>query len=207
PRPDRRTRRRTQTQAEILDIALQVMAEDGAAALSLSAVARRLGIQPPSLYKYFPSRTAVYDELFRTGQQRYLDTARTAAATAPPGLPGFTPVLDACGRWAAANPVLAQLLFWRPVPGFTPTPAAYAPALQLADLWRTLTTTAVDRRELHPDAATDDGLALLTILIGGAISQHLANDPHTPYDQGRYTRHIHRLPALFAAAYPPPSTP
>ena len=54
---DRRRRRRQETIDEILDIAVQVMAEEGVAGLSLSEVARRMGIQPPSLYKYFPLRS------------------------------------------------------------------------------------------------------------------------------------------------------
>ena len=43
------------------------MADVGVGALSLSTVAREMGIRPPSLYQYFPSRLAVYDELFRRG--------------------------------------------------------------------------------------------------------------------------------------------
>ena len=43
---DRRTRRRQETIAEILDVAIELMETEGVAALSLSAVARRLGMQP-----------------------------------------------------------------------------------------------------------------------------------------------------------------
>ena len=68
--PDRRARRRQETIEEILDIATEVMTEEGVNGLSLAEVARRLGVQPPSLYKYFPSLMAVYDALFRRGQTR-----------------------------------------------------------------------------------------------------------------------------------------
>ncbi|HEY6429119.1 MAG TPA: helix-turn-helix domain-containing protein, partial [Acidimicrobiales bacterium] len=63
-RPDRRARRRQETIEEILAIARDVMAEEGVNGLSLAEVARRLGVQPPSLYKYFPSLMAIYDALF-----------------------------------------------------------------------------------------------------------------------------------------------
>ena len=63
-RTDRRVQRHHQTIEEILDLAIQVMAEDGVAALSLAEVARRMGMRPPSLYQYFPSKLAVYDALF-----------------------------------------------------------------------------------------------------------------------------------------------
>jgi AcrR family transcriptional regulator len=44
---DRRARRRRETIEEILDVALQVMATEGMAALSLAEVARRMGMRPP----------------------------------------------------------------------------------------------------------------------------------------------------------------
>ena len=68
PRTDRRARRRQETIEEILDIARDVMTEEGVNGLSLAEVARRLGVQPPSLYKYFPSLMAIYDAIFRRGQ-------------------------------------------------------------------------------------------------------------------------------------------
>ncbi|HEX3979859.1 MAG TPA: helix-turn-helix domain-containing protein, partial [Acidimicrobiales bacterium] len=69
---DRRARRRRETITEILDIALAVMAEEGVNGLSLAEVARRLGVRPPSLYKYFASIMAVYDALFLRGQVEHL---------------------------------------------------------------------------------------------------------------------------------------
>ena len=72
PTVDRRARRRQETIEEILDIAVQVMTEEGVNGLSLSEVARRLGVQPPSLYKYFPSLMAVYDELFNIYRDAYM---------------------------------------------------------------------------------------------------------------------------------------
>ena len=43
--PPRRARRRTETVDEILRVAVDVMREEGAAALSLSEVARRVGVR------------------------------------------------------------------------------------------------------------------------------------------------------------------
>jgi AcrR family transcriptional regulator len=85
-RPDRRARRRQQTIEEILDIAEEIMDAEGVNGLSLAEVARRLGVQPPSLYKYFPSLMAVYDALFLRGQVEHLEVMRAAMATAEPGL-------------------------------------------------------------------------------------------------------------------------
>jgi AcrR family transcriptional regulator len=104
------------------------MTEYGVNGLSLAEVARRLGVQPPSLYKYFPSLAALHDALFRRGHERHLEAMRQAAAKAEPGIPALNAALDASGRWALANGALAQLMFWRPVPGFSPSPEAFAPS-------------------------------------------------------------------------------
>src|ERR1700690_1826104 len=86
PPLDRRARRRQETIEEILDIAEDVMAEEGVNGLSLAEVARRLGVQPPSLYKYFPSLMAVYDAIFLRGQLEHLDVMRNAMTDSELGM-------------------------------------------------------------------------------------------------------------------------
>src|SRR5665213_3827121 len=98
-RLNRRARRHQETIEEILDIATDVMSEEGVNGLSLAEVARRLGVQPPSIYKYFPSLMAVYDALFLRGQLEHLAVMREAMAGAEPGLPALTSGLEASGRW------------------------------------------------------------------------------------------------------------
>ena len=96
------------------------MNEDGVAGLTMTGLARAMRIQPPSLYKYFPSVTAVHDALYRRGQEDNLAALRAGMAAAEPGWAALRSGLEALGRWAVTNPVLAQLLFWRPMPGFGP---------------------------------------------------------------------------------------
>src|ERR1700688_4536023 len=107
-RVDRRARRRQETIEEILDIAADVMTEEGVNGLSLAEVARRLGVQPPSIYKYFPSLMAVFDALFDRGQRANLEVMRVAMADAQPGLDALIRGLEASGRWSLANRALAQ---------------------------------------------------------------------------------------------------
>src|SRR6476646_4414415 len=75
---DRRQRRRLETIEEVLDIAAEIMTEQGVAGLSVGEIARRMGIRPPSLYVYFPSKNALYDALFARGAQELLDTMQGA---------------------------------------------------------------------------------------------------------------------------------
>jgi AcrR family transcriptional regulator len=200
---DRRARRRQQTIEEILQVAMQVMAEEGVAGLSLSEVARRMGIQPPSLYKYFPSKLALYDALFQRGAGESLAVFRAAAAQAEPGWAALLAGIQAVTRLALDHQVVAQLLTWRPVPGFVPSPEAFAPSIEFVEEVRRLLQVAVDRGQLHPDAASEEGVALLSVLATGVTSQQLANQPSATWEQGRFTRLTPRVLELFRCAYPP----
>ena len=202
-RPDRRARRRQETIAEILDLATDVMTEEGVNGLSLAEIARRLGVQPPSLYKYFPSLMAVYDELFRRGQAEHLAVMRQAMAAAEPGLDALTAGLEASGRWLLANRAIAQLLFWRPVPSFEPSPEALAPSVEMVALERAALRAAVAAGQLGPDADSEEAVYLVSTLITGVLSQAMANEPGLPWGQGRFTSQFPKLIKLLVAAYPP----
>ena len=202
PRPDRRARRRLETIEEILDIAVQVMTEEGVNGLSLAEVARRLGVRPPSLYKYFPSLRAVYDALFLRGQREHLDAMRDAMARAEPGLPALCSGLDASGRWALEHPAVAQLLFWRPVPSFEPSPEAFAPSIEMVALQRAALADAVAAGQLGPGANAEDAVFLVSTMISGVLTQAFANEPGVPWGEGRFTLLFPKLMALLPAAFP-----
>ena len=203
PAPDRRARRRQETIDEILEIAQRVMAEEGVNGLSLSEVARRLGVQPPSIYKYFPSLMAIYDELFRRGQSENLAVMRAAMAGARPGMAALTAGLNASGRWILEHRALGQLLFWRPVPKFEPTPDAFAPAVEMVAAQRAELSRAVANGEVGPAADSDEAVYLLSILITGVLSQAMANEPDLAWGEGRFTPAFPKVMELFCAAYPP----
>lgn len=112
--------RRQQRIEDALDAAVAIMAEAGVGGLSMSEIARRLGMRQPSLYKYFRSLHAVYDALFARGVARSGAAVQAAVAAQPQGLASIRAASRALVRWAVENPVLAQLMYWRPVPGFAP---------------------------------------------------------------------------------------
>jgi AcrR family transcriptional regulator len=205
PRLDRRARRRQETTEEILDLATEVMTEHGVNGLTLAEVARRLGVQTPSLYKYFPSIGAVYDALFERAAQQNLDALREGMARGEPGLDSLTTGLEASGRWVLKNQALAQLLFWRPVPNFEPSPTAFAPSREIAGIQQQAIAEAVSAGQLGPDALEEAGY-LVAILIKGVLTQAMANEPHLDWGKGRYTPLFPKLMGLLPAAYPPVRT-
>jgi AcrR family transcriptional regulator len=205
PPRDRRARRRRETVEEILDVAAEVMAAEGVAGLSLAEVARRMGMQAPSLYQYFPSKAAIYDALFAQGAGR----VRAAALNAEARLHGADPLArllamqEGFCRWCVQNPVLSQLLFWRTVPGFRPSPDSFAPAVALLTEVRSRLREAVEAGQLAPQAAGDDAVALYTTLVTGAISQQLANDPDASYERARFIRLMPTALDMFITWYAP----
>jgi AcrR family transcriptional regulator len=201
-RPDRRARRRQETIREILAIARDVMAEEGVNGLSLAEVARRLGVQPPSLYKYFPSLMAIYDALFLEGQRENLDAMRAGMRAAEPGLEALIAGLEASGRWALANRPVAELLFWRPVPSFHPSPEAFAVSVEMVELQRGALAAAVAKRQLGPAANEENAIYLVSVLIVGVLSQAFANEPDLPWGEGRFTSMFPQLMHLLPAAFP-----
>lgn len=185
---DRRQRRRQETIEEILAVAVDVMAEQGVAGLTLGEVARRMGIRPPSLYGYFDGKHALYDALFEHGYRLLVEHMNTLEAGADPQVSGAVFV-----RWAVAHPAYAPLMFWRPVPGFTPSEQAYTPALELQRMGREWLADLREREVLRADADLDLALRTWTVLTSGVVSQQLSNAPDEPFDSGTFTS---TLPSL-----------
>jgi AcrR family transcriptional regulator len=208
---DRRHRRRLETIEEVLDHAVQIMAEDGVAGLSLGEIARRMGIRPPSLYVYFPSKNALYDALFARGWRLLLDRMRARAREHPPVEDDLGAIMLRFGsefvRWSVENFAYAQLLFWRPVPGFRPSELAYAPAVELyadsLERLRGLQKRQLIRADVDLQAVQRDW----TVLVSGIVSQQLSNAPDEPFESGRFTAALPGLAAMFATHYgTPPRT-
>ncbi len=199
----RRTPRREATLEAILDRAVEIMAEVGVGGLTMTRLARALSIQAPSLYKWFPSVLAVHDAVFARGQEANFAAWHAGVQGAEPGLATLTAGMTATARWAVEHPVVAQLLFWRPVPGFVPSAEAMAPADRLVQELSAAVADAVARGQLARAASTPEGLVVLSSLHFGVLSQHLANEPDTSWAHGAYTRAYQRVVDLFAVAYAP----
>jgi AcrR family transcriptional regulator len=196
-------RRRLSTIDEIVVAAEKVMTAEGVAGLSLSQVAREIGLRQPSLYKYFPSRLAVYDEIFRRAAEEVLGTFRAATAHREPGWDTLVAGIEAFTRLLAERPVRQQLLFWRTVPGFQPSPAAYAPSVAFSQEVAGQASAAVEAGDLGPTAATDRGLALLSALIAGLGTQYLANEPDTSYEDSTFAGLLPDVLEMFRQAHRP----
>lgn len=187
PRLDRVALRRQATIEEALDHAERIVTEGGAGAVTIAEIARQMGMRPPSLYKYFPSLHGVYDALFARGNARLATYVDEAVQDLDPGLDRLLEATRAIVRWSMINRGLAPLLFWRPIPGFEPSPSSYTLAQHLVERSRADLTTAVRKGELAPHADSDEVFRLFTSISAGLCSQQLANEPDATYESGLFT--------------------
>jgi AcrR family transcriptional regulator len=121
-----RGRFRAQVREEVKQLALRQLAEGGAPALSLNAIAKELGISGPALYRYFDSRDSLLTELVIDA---YHDLA--AALEAKAGDDART-LAHAYRDWARAEPHRYRLLFRAPLAGYDAHSARLVEASQLA---------------------------------------------------------------------------
>ncbi len=154
-----RGRARAQTLVDIRRVALEQLAVEGSAGLSLRAVARELGVVPSALYRYVANR----DELVTT---LVLDAyAELAAAVGEATSRGprrrqrarWRAGAQALRVWASAQPARFQLLYGSPVPGYAAPPETVGPALAVVVA---MLAPVVDAAATHPDEAPVPGRVL-----------------------------------------------
>jgi len=188
PTPTRVAARRDDTRRAILQAAWDLAGEHGLAGLSLRDLAARVGMRAPSLYSYFPSKAAILDAMFAAGYRDLDDELRTQLATVDPSAAHAERLAHGMRCWLAfcqANPARYQLMFTLALPGWQPSPDAYAASL--ASLARV-------RDELSAmDITGDAHLDLLTALMSGLAVQQMANDP----DGDRWTRRVDDVVEMF----------
>ncbi|WP_432570841.1 TetR/AcrR family transcriptional regulator [Kineococcus sp. SYSU DK005] len=118
--PSARERARRELTADILTAARRQLATSGAAALSVRAVARELGLASSALYRYFATRDELLTALI---VQAYDDVADAVEAAVAPRRgrsrrARFTGGCRALRAWALEHPHEYALIHGSPVPGY-----------------------------------------------------------------------------------------
>ena len=206
--PDRRLRRRLETIEEIVDVAIDVMTEQGVGGLSLGEVARRMGMRTPSLYVYFDSKHAVYDAVFARGWRAIHEEIAPyyAGVQDAEDLPAyFLETGKVFVGWMLAHPAQAQLMCWRVVPGYQPSAEAYEPAVAVIESSHACFQRLQERGLFRPDCDTEVLLRTWTVLTSGVMTQQLANAPEQSFDKGIFTATLPDLVSMFLTLYGQPT--
>ncbi len=166
-----RARRHDATRQEILDAAWAQAEATGVAGISLRALAAAVGMQAPSLYTYFDSKDAIYDAMFAEAYEALsrLSEEITDEVTDLGRVDALTRVIDRFIGFCQQSPARYQLMFTRAVPGWEPSPDAYAVSVRsYAQMAEGLATLGI---------AGDEALDLYTAVSAGLAAQQMANDP------------------------------
>jgi AcrR family transcriptional regulator len=149
-----RERARAELTREITETARRHLATEGAAGLSLRAVARELGMVSSAVYRYFPSRDDLLTALIVEGYNAIGDAAEKAEAACPRD--------DQAGRWLAAcravrdwalaHPHEYSLVYGSPVPGYQAPEQTIGPASRVAAVFGRIISDAQAEGVLDPPA-------------------------------------------------------
>lgn len=186
-----RARARAELTQEIVDTARAHLAVEGAAGLSLRAVARDLGMVSSAVYRYFPSRDDLLTRLIVDAYNALGDAAEAAESQVRRGdhRGRWLAVAHAVRRWGLDHPHEWGLLYGTPVPGYAAPQDTINPANRVTGLLIVLlaemharggsTTSPVPKaareslslvRDVIPDFVPDDlvirGLMAWTQLVG-----------------------------------------
>lgn len=150
-----RARVRAELTGEIIGAARVELAEVGAADLSLRSVARRLGMVPSALYRYFPSRDSLLTALIIEAYEEVGAVAAGAerAAAGASDLDRWLAVCRSVRAWAAANPRRWALIYGSPVVGYAAPESTVGAALRITEVISGLVRESGPPSDLLPSAS------------------------------------------------------
>ncbi|WP_285580368.1 TetR/AcrR family transcriptional regulator [Actinoallomurus iriomotensis] len=191
-----RERVRAELMAEITDIARKHLAKDGAAGLSLRAVAREMGMVSSAIYRYYPSRDDLLTALIIDGYNAVGGAVREAEAARDRAdfMGRWLALCHGLRDWALAHPHEYALLYGSPVPGYRAPEDTIAPASTSAEVFGRLVGDAFRAGVLDPPGGyppAPESMAADAARIRDAIM------PDVPGDV--IARAVTVWPALFGA--------
>ncbi len=157
-----RARNRAAIETEILQVARAHLAAHGAAALSLRAIARDVGMVSSALYRYVASRDELLTLLIIGAYTELADAVDQAHDAVPPDehRARFGAVAHALRDWARAHPHDWALLYGSPVPDYdAPGERTTEPGTRVTMVLSALLDDASRAGALSPRAGATDAKA------------------------------------------------
>jgi AcrR family transcriptional regulator len=147
--PGIRARARAEARAAIMTAAARRVADDGANALSLRAVARDVGMVSSAVYRYFPSRddllTALIIEAYDSLGEHV--EAEIESTEGKPAAARWIDAAMAIRTWALAHPNDYALIYGTPIRGYAAPDDTVTPGTRVS---RALARIVHDAERLDP---------------------------------------------------------
>lgn len=210
-----RAANRERITAAILAGARAQLAEQGASAISLRAIARELGMSSSAIYRYFPSRDELLTVLIIDAYDSIGEAVeRTESKIRRADITGrFRAICRGVRNWALEHEHEYFLIYGSPVPGYKAPTDTIAPATRVPRLLLTLLSEAAEttdpmpdplpaavasaiaplRAELPPSVSDRQVVAALSMFSGlfGSVSFELNGQLHNVVKEGKSARNAY----------------
>lgn len=167
PRPKQRT---PVLRDQVLDVALDLLAREGAAGFSTRAIAREASTSTPAVYELFGNRAGLLREVFFAGFRRLGAQLAATPETDDPRA-DLTQLAEDYRAFLVTHPELAGLMFSRPFADFSPGPEESQAGADVRDLIVARIRRAIDAGILRGDA-TDMAHAYVSLIQGMAAAEN-----------------------------------
>jgi AcrR family transcriptional regulator len=175
---ERTEARRAAVRSRIVTAARELISEGGYVAAQIAAVAERAGVAVGTVYRYFPSKSDLFAEVFREASQHEVDAMREATdAASGPAAQRVAAGVEAFARRALRGRRLAWALLAEPV-----DPAVEAERLHFRHSYRDLMAEVIAEGIAAGDLPDQDVEVTAAALIGGIGETMLG--PLSPTDNG-----------------------
>jgi AcrR family transcriptional regulator len=180
----------------VLQAAGDLLALEGAGALTMRRIADHIGSSTTVLYNVFDGKHGIIDAMVREGH----DALRARLEAIPESGDSFTRLAASATAYrdaALADPSRYQLMFGNAIPGYQPSESARDAARASFEALADLVRDCIDAGVLRKDADAQFVAELLIAAAHGAVSLELSGHFEDP------ARAQERFQALSAAAVRP----
>ena len=165
-----RTKRRTpELRERLLGVAVELLAEEGAAGLTARSLAARAETSAPALYELFGDKAGVVRELYFLGFRQLFGELAASPETADP-IADLWALAVAYRRFIRSNRELAEVMFSRPFTAFSPGPEEEAATSSVRVLIVGRVRRCIDLGRLRGDE-TDVAHVLVALIQGMAFAE------------------------------------
>lgn len=157
----KRQESRDRIEAQIIELGRQHLVTEGAAGLSLRAIARELGMVSSAVYRYVASRDELLTLLLIDAYTDLADAVDRAQRDAGDWRGQVLAIAHAARAWAVAAPASWALLYGSPVPGYrAPADRTVGPGTRVvAALFAAVDSGIADGAVAAAETPVDSGLA------------------------------------------------